>query len=495
MKTNDSNTGKQLGVSWPLLVGAFSYLTILLFYKSLLTDADTYWHVRVGQWILEHRAIPVSDPFSHTMSGAAWTAHEWLSEVLLAIVYQASGWGGIVALSTLAFSATLAYLTRFLLKYMEPIHALMFVGIAIGMSVQHLLVRPHIIALPLLVFWTAQLVSASEERRTPSWGLLPIMTLWANLHGGFTLGLVLALAFALESVLEAGTQAEKIRTAKKWLIFLALSLAFALITPHGIEGLVFTYKIMNMHYAADHIREWLSPDFHQPQVLEVWLMVAIAVFLTKGFRLAPVRLILLLALLHLALKHVRSIELLGLLAPLFFALPFSRQWYAQKNTESQSESIDRFFRALSIPATLPAVLITWACLGLVSFLAIAPHDAYLPSEDITPAAAIRAIRDQHISGPVFNGYGFGGYLIFSGVPPFIDGRADLYGDKFIEEYSNATNLQDSDSLEKVLAKYHVEWTLLAPTTPAVALLDHMPEWQRLYADKIAIVHIKRKQPN
>ncbi|TMJ60070.1 MAG: hypothetical protein E6G83_20430 [Alphaproteobacteria bacterium] len=106
-----------------------------------------------------------------------------------------------------------------------------------------------------------------------------------------------------------------------------------------------------------------------------------------------------------------------------------------------------------------------------------------------PAAALAAVAASHMTGPVLNDYGFGGYLIFSGTPPFIDGRAELYGDEFIKRYIHAM-LLESDELPKLLDQYGIAWTLIAPERPAALLLEHLPGWRRLYADDVAVVHVR-----
>jgi hypothetical protein len=91
---------------------------------------------------------------------------------------------------------------------------------------------------------------------------------------------------------------------------------------------------------------------------------------------------------------------------------------------------------------------------------------------------------------VFHEYGWGGFLIYRGIAPFIDGRAEMYGDDFMKTYVEAIELRTSDALPKLLDRYHVRWTLLPPGMPAVALLDHLPGWRRLYADDTAVVHVR-----
>ncbi len=93
---------------------------------------------------------------------------------------------------------------------------------------------------------------------------------------------------------------------------------------------------------------------------------------------------------------------------------------------------------------------------------------------------------------MFNDYGFGGYLIFAGVKPFIDGRY-FYGDAFIKRTFEATFVLSSE-LPQMLEEYRIAWTLLDAHSPAVVLLDHLPGWRRLYADDIAVVHVREDPP-
>jgi len=111
-----------------------------------------------------------------------------------------------------------------------------------------------------------------------------------------------------------------------------------------------------------------------------------------------------------------------------------------------------------------------------------------------PDRGTRRRREHHIEGPVFNDYAFGGYLIFAGIKPFIDGRY-FYGDAFIKRYAEAVSVA-SDELPRLLAEYHIAWTLLGAKTPAVVLLDHLPGWRRLYADEVAVCTSasRRRQP-
>ena len=69
---------------------------------EVLNDGDTWSHVATGSWILAHGDVPRVDPFSHSMAGAPWTAHEWLSEIFFTLAFRATGWSGVVLLTAFA---------------------------------------------------------------------------------------------------------------------------------------------------------------------------------------------------------------------------------------------------------------------------------------------------------------------------------------------------------------------------------------------------------
>ena len=110
-------------------------------------------------------------------------------------------------------------------------------------------------------------------------------------------------------------------------------------------------------------------------------------------------------------------------------------------------------------------------------------------DPVTPASALAAAERLGLDGPVLNSERFGGYLIFRGVPTFIDGRAELYGDAFLDRYL-AIEGGSEPALAAVLDAYGITWTLTAPQQAATNRLDALG-WQRVYADAVAVVHTRR----
>jgi hypothetical protein len=163
-------------------------LVIFALDKQLLGDPDTYWHVATGKWILTERAFPRRDIFSHTALGQPWIDLEWLAQVILFESYDRFGWAGLILLCGFVISLTFVIMYEFLAAELRPTVALGASAISFLFASDHYLARPHLLTLPIIVVWTVILSRASTEKCSPPLWLLPLMTLWANLHGGFTLG-------------------------------------------------------------------------------------------------------------------------------------------------------------------------------------------------------------------------------------------------------------------------------------------------------------------
>jgi hypothetical protein len=107
-----------------------------------------------------------------------------------------------------------------------------------------------------------------------------------------------------------------------------------------------------------------------------------------------------------------------------------------------------------------------------------------------PSAALDYARDAGLKGRVFNHYNYGGYLIREGVPTFIDGRGELYGGEFIKRFSDVVNLRSEESLEHLLERHAIQWTLLPKNQPANKLLARLPGWRQAYADDAATIFVR-----
>jgi len=477
-------------LSLPLLLGVVSFLGTVSLSRIILSDPDTYLHVAVGRWMIAHGALPVHDPFSHSVPGAPWIPHEWLAELVLALTYDTLGWNGLIFLSVLCLAASAALLARALLRDVDAFSVLIVVSVSIASILPHLLARPHIMALPLLVAWSAGLFHARGARRAPSLALLPLMLLWANLHGSFMFGVCLAAYLGGEAVLDAAPPARR-ATAFGWCGFLALTVVTALMTPHGVQGLLQPIRFTGMTALHSHIFEWMSPNFQGGHPLEAWLLGAMLLSLSLGLRLRITRLLLLLGLFHVALAHNRHIDLVVFVAPLVVAADFGPQLAARLRRLHRSAA-GEFLAEIAKPAKASACAAAAGLLLVTAALSLR-DPVERPDHWSKLSGALGAAETMGLSGPVFNTEAFGGYLIFSGVAPFIDGRIEMYGDAFLKCFADLTAGKEP-ALSRALDAYGITWTLLDPTEDAVNVLDHLPGWRRVYGDRYAVIHKREGAP-
>jgi hypothetical protein len=461
----------------PFAVGGLLYVVMLLNGGQLLNDADSYWHVAVGKWIVAHWALPTHDTFSFTFAGAPWIAKEWLSQLLYAGAHALAGWPGMVVLATATIALAFALQVRFLIGELRPPYAILFAAGAFLLAAPHVVARPHALAFPVMVAWVAALVRALDERRAPTLWLLPLMVLWANLHGGFTFGIMMVGALGLDAIASAPAEA-RLRTAGQWIGFGLLALAAGCATPYGWQSMLMTVKVLGLGPALSVIGEWKPADFTRLGGLEIVILVGIGAALWRGVTLPPVRILIVLGLLHMTLSAARNAEIFGLIAPLVIARPLASQIAAIRAAPSTL----RPRAAAAATALLVAVLVPVS-------LALAAALNYAPDDSITPAAAVAALKEAHVDR-VFNDYNFGGYLVYEGVPTFIDGRTELFGTAFVERYYGAVTLSDLPDFERLLKQYDIQATLLSPDDAATTYLDRLPGWHRLYADGVAVVHVR-----
>jgi hypothetical protein len=461
----------------PLWVGVGVYALFLLAGNRLLIDPDTMWQITVGQWILDHRAVPETDVYSFTMRGQPWISTQWLAQVLFAKAYAIAGWSGPVVLAATAIAATFALLARFLNRHLSESTTLVFIAAALALTVPHLLARPHVLALPVLVMWVGGLIAAADRRGAPSFWWLALMAVWANLHGGFVFGLVLVAPIALDAVLNADVKARK-SLALRWAMFGVAALIASFCTPYGWNSLLASQKILELGGALPLIMEWKPQDFGSVGPFEVCLLLGIGLALFRGVKLPPLRIVLLLGLLHMALAQGRAAEILALLAPLILAAPLARQIGGAEAADSAAPP-------------MRGVLFAGVALALVAgTLAYASVHRFEPHMRGSPVAAVVELKKLKLAR-VFNDYDFGGYLIANGVAPFIDGRTELYGEKFFVDHNAASGLMEPENLFRLLEEYRIEATLMRTQSAATKLLDHIDGWQKVYADDLATIHVRK----
>jgi len=320
------------------------------------------------------------------------------------------------------------------------------------------------------------LLSVSERRQAPSFWLVALMALWANLHGSFVFGLMLVAPIALDALVNAGTPWRK-DLALRWAGFGVAALTASCVTPYGWNSLLAAQNILSLGEALSLIREWAPANFSSFGLFEACILGALALALVTGVTFPPVRILILLGLLHMALTHVRNADVFALIAPMVLAAPLTARF---ENLCNASQDVALSPRMLAIPVIVAAILTA----------TIPTLTSYAPNSWISPSAAV-SILNSYNPKRVFNDYDLGGYLIWRGVPTYIDGRTELYGEDFMVEHNAASALEKPMRFFELLKDYNIDATILRRRTAGSKLLDRLPEWQQVYADDVAVVHIRK----
>jgi len=478
---------------------------------TLLSDGDTGWHIRTGDWMVANRAIPTHDLFSFSKPGGVWYAWEWLSDLLFSGLNHLGGLRAVVLLSLLLLACTFGLLFRLARRHANPVVAILTVTVAAAASSVHWLARPHLFTLLFLVgfFFVMERVREGRTRVAgiPYYALLPLATvLWTNLHGGFVAGILLVGLYGAGELLRVALAPDPAlrrpaaRRAAAWCGVALACLAASLANPYGWRLDVHLFQYLRDPYASQHISEFLTLSFHHPAAIffEVLLLgSAVAVFrcASEG---RYTHSLLLLVFGHAGLLAARNIPLFAIVStPLVAAsvdawlerLPrlavagWLRDAGARLNRiVAETASTD------DIPRWRLASIAGFALVAAVLFAPAPPRKFRAEYDPKTyPAAAADVLR-RDPAARVFTNDVWGGYLIWRLYPAgkvFVDGRSDFYGDEFENQYLDVMNVKRG--WEKILGGFGVDTILLPPSASLSGALKESSRWRVVYDDGVALI--------
>jgi hypothetical protein len=448
----------------PLFIAVLLIPAVLGSSKTIFNDGDTSWHIATGQWILDHRAIPHTDPFSFTWAGKPWVPIEWLAEVLYASAYRLAGYAGVAALVTAVLMALHAVVfvnaRRWVRAALLPIVAMDFALIPM------LLARPHVLTWPILAFWTWLMLRARREDRAPPLAAALLMTLWANLHGGFVFGIAIAGFFGLEALVMS---ADKPRAFRQWLLFGVLSVAAVFINGNGFEGVVHPLQFTHLKMLP-LIEEWKPSRPEATPFFFAVLVVVVALIAWKRPWLPWTRGVLLAAFFALAMYQARHQATLAIVAAMVLPEAFA----------TGEASVVKNDRSLAWITLAGAAL-------LVVLRGVLPLQP--PENDANPWRLIAAVPPELRSQPLLNGYAMGGPLILSGIRPYVDGRGDMYGDEHILGYARIAK-GDRREFAATVRRWNIRWAMVPTDNKAfIRMLASTPGWRRIAADKVGVIYL------
>ncbi len=480
----------------PRLAVALVFLGLLAMATRAAVDTDTWWHLRAGTWMLEHGQVLTHDEFSLTRLGQPWLNVNWLSQIILALIFQAAGVPGlnllVAVLVPLAFVFVYwqcegsVYLRAFVLV------------LAAAASAVYWTARPQMASLLLASVFAYVLAEYRWHGRNRLWALPPLMLLWANLHGGFAIGFLLLAATLAGQVVSRALGPER-PGVLPWrgigaMAVTALVCALAvMVNPVGPRLLWFPLQTVSIGVLQDFIQEWQSPNFHIIAVQPfLWLMLATFAAVGLGRkRIDLTDLLLFGGFTSLALLGGRNISIAALLAP-----PIILRHVAAAVAELR-ERQPRLAAVLDPPPSPNRFpLLNWVLLGLVALVVVvktavvdSPATTALAVRLQAPVAAAEFLERERPAGPLFNAYNWGGYLSWRLYPQylvFVDGRTDLYEDELLRAALGAA--VGLEGYADLLDEYGINLVLIETGSPLLARLEQDGGWQSIYADTMATIY-------
>lgn len=487
-------------------LGDMLFLSIFLYLclsrgAQMLGDGDTGYHIRAGEWILENSSIPRFDMFSFHIPPLPWTAHEWLSEVIMALIHRVSGLTGIVVFFTFLLALT-SYLLFKWIRSREG-NILTTVGVvllATAASQIHWLARPHVFSLLLFFLWFSILDDYRNGVRNRLILLPLIMLLWVNLHGGYVSGFLLIGIFIAGEIPGLFSKEVEIRVPARqrltaFLITTAVCLPIACINPYGYHILLFPFNLVSNKLIMDNVLEFLSPNFHEPNPFKYLLMLLIAILALSRERLRCTELLLILVFLSMSLYSVRYITLFAIIvAPLLVRQADILLGESSGLLAAALKNRSRNIAAIDVEAggiMWPILSVLLVCSAVASGVV---HYEFNPATK--PITAVRFLQKVSLQGNMFNNDEFGDYLIYSSWPRykvFFDGRSDMYGSGRLKEYMKIRSFEVG--WEKILDKYGITWIFIEANAPLTRFLRERDDWELIYQDTVASIFVKTEHYN
>jgi hypothetical protein len=453
-----------------------------------VTDPDVWWHLRTGELIIQTHRVPHTDPFSFTRFGQPWVNHEWLSDVVIFSLYRLAGWGGLIVAFASVIAATL--LLVFLRCPGHPFAAAIITLLGGVASAATWGVRPQMLSL-LLASILLLLLEDADEHPQRVWWAVPLMLLWVNLHAGYAVGIVFLGLFLIGGILDVAfgftPWPQTVRRLRKLGLVLGACLAVVPINPNGAR--MYWYPIQTLHSASmqNYIEEWLSPNFHELKYLPLLMMLLLLMTgLTLSSRnLCPRELLVLLATMFAALRSARHIPIFVLVAvPMLSGLV--KHWLGEAGPNHliglrRSQPIRR---AMLVNGLVLAAFATFAVVHVRSVI----RQQLAAEAQSFPAAAAHFISTERPPGPILNYDNWGGYFIWRLYPKYrvyIDGRADLYGDSFLDDFAASYYL--NRHWREPLRQWDIHTVILPWDAPLVTALRSTSGWRQIYADSQAVI--------
>lgn len=461
---------------WTLLLGS----SVLYFFTGNQADNDLWGHVLFGRDILAAGAVPRVDTYSYTAAGHPWFNHEWVSQVAMASAYGRAGSAGLLLLKLAVAVATCAVLFGMIRRRSTMAAIRGGLGVlAIAVLARGFAVRPQIFTY-LGVALTLGLIDRLPHKwRGGLWAFPAIFLVWANVHGGFVLGLaILGLFVAAECIRSR-------RLATQPLLVLLASVAATAVNPYGPRLLGYIWSELSRTHPITEWQPVAAGDISQLVFFALAGLFIVTLPFFRSWRTSGWQPALALAMGVLALRHQRHTPVFALcaVAPLAAQLEEAARWFRLRSTFTLGAASRRL-----IAIGLAGVVMVQLALTGLRWQRDGLQIVYDPAE--YPVAAVQALRRAGVHANLLVPLDWGEYVLWFLAPDVkvsLDGRfATVFPDQVVID--NFGFFTGAVSWQRLIDDYPTD-AALVPTGSLSPIL-RQTNWERVYGDNIAEVYAR-----
>ena len=460
-------------------------------------DPDLWWHLKTGQAILAH-GIPKTDIFSFTMAGSPWTTHEWLSEIVMWGFYAHAG-GFPALVITFALVAALTFSLVYFTCAGRPIIALPLTLLSFWTTRFLWGSRPQILNILMLALVMWFMENVRQKRFSPkALYLLPfLIMIWVNMHSGYLMGIgilgVYLVGDALQIFLWKSEEGTLGKTALKHLaIVVALAALATLANPNGYRIWLYPFGTLGSRMMQSFILEWQPPDFHHWNYKPFIICMGLGgmAFMTSHRRRSLAEAVFYAGAMAAGLYSRRHIPFFAVVALPIISRAIldsfeNSKWRNLLEGSALPQKIAPVFRIVNMLLVLVSLVVAgfWVH-GVLQKNELSIRDTY-------PVGAVKFLKAKGLADRHgFSEYTWGGYLLWSDLPVFIDGRVDMYGDRFFMQYLSIHDLKmNGAKINSIFQHFDVTYAILHPQSSFSGILRSNNQWREVYRDNTASVFL------
>ncbi len=477
-----------LGLSTERSATVIVFVLLFVMASRVSVDPDMWWHLRLGEYILNTAQPVYADVFSHSFAGVAHRNHSWLAQIVMHGLWRLAGHLGLTLFVSTLATAGMVFLYRAGRGGIYMQGFVLVFGAACAAAFWS--PRPQMFTFCFSAFLVYLLLDLKRNGRDRLWWLPVLLWFWGNCHGGYIIGFVLIGAFVLgewlNSAFAIGASHISRGKIRKLIWITLLSLVVMPLNPLGFAIFAVPVDTIGISGLRHYIQEWQTPDLSQPYTwgFIILLLLLIGAMLASRRRLDATECIFVAGTFCLALLSGRNLSLFAIATVPIATL------HIDEALRRRGWAIPRRARETPHRVMLNLALIVLVALGALLHLEyVSKENTAVTAVSLNwPVEAVRYLNVSALEGNLFNSYNWGGYLIYAARqhPVFIDGRTDLHRDLLADYVA----VQESPGWREIFAKWDISIALIESTGHLVEQLEAAVDWQRVYSDDIASIFVR-----